>query len=113
MKKLGLLEVLEGIEDTRREQSVWYPLHEVLFIMLAAVICGATSYVKVEMFGKSRGKWLNMQFREDENSARTDNSAENLNVLRHWAFNRHGVKFCVSDIRQSQGWRWGTEQRGG
>ena len=32
MKKLGLPEVLEGIEDTRREQSVWYPLHEVLFI---------------------------------------------------------------------------------
>ena len=58
MKKLSLLEVLEGIEDTRREQSVWYPLHEVLFIMLVAVICGATSYVKVEMFGKSREKWL-------------------------------------------------------
>lgn len=31
MKKLGLL---EGIEDTRRKLSVWYPLHEVLFIML-------------------------------------------------------------------------------
>lgn len=58
MKKLGLLEVLEGIEDTRRERSVWYPLHEVLFIMLVAVICGATSYAKVEMFGKSREKWL-------------------------------------------------------
>ena len=56
MKKLSLLEVLEGIEDTRREQSVWYPLHEVLFIMLVAVICGATSYVKVEMFGTSRDK---------------------------------------------------------
>ena len=52
MKKLSLQEVLEGIEDTRRERSVWYPLHEVLFIMLAVVICGATSYVKVELFGK-------------------------------------------------------------
>ena len=41
-----------------RERSVWYPLHEVLFIFLAAVICGATSYVKVEMFGKSKEKWL-------------------------------------------------------
>lgn len=58
MKKLGLVEVLEGIEDRRRERSVWYPLHEVLFIFLAAVICGATSYVKVEMFGKSKEKWL-------------------------------------------------------
>lgn len=58
MKKLGLLEVLKGIEDTRRDRSVWYPLHEVLFIMLTAVICVATSYAKVEMFGKSKVKWL-------------------------------------------------------
>ena len=27
-------------------------------MMLVAVICGATSYVKVEMFGKSKEKWL-------------------------------------------------------
>ncbi len=39
MKKLSLQEVLEGIEDNRRERSVWYPLYEVLFIMLTAVIC--------------------------------------------------------------------------
>ena len=58
MKKLSLQEVLEGIEDTRRRRSVWYPLYEVLFIMLTAVICGATSYAKVEMFGKSKEKWL-------------------------------------------------------
>ena len=58
MKKLSLQEVLEGIEDTRRERSVWYPLYEVLFIMLTAVICGATSYAKVEMFEKSKETWL-------------------------------------------------------
>lgn len=58
MKKLSLMEVLEGIEDTRRDRSVMYPLHEVLIIMLLAVICGATSYAKVEMFGKSKKEWL-------------------------------------------------------
>ncbi len=58
MKKLGLLEVLEGIDDTRRNRSVIYPLEEVLFIMLVAVLCGATSYVKVEMFGKSKESWF-------------------------------------------------------
>ena len=60
MKKIGLLEVLEGIEDCRRERSVWYPLHEVLFIFIASVICRATSYVyiKVEVFSKSKENWL-------------------------------------------------------
>ena len=66
MKKLSLKEVLEGIEDTRRGRSVIYPLHEVLIIMLLAVICGATSYAKVEMFGKSKQEWLST-FLELEN----------------------------------------------
>ena len=44
MKKLSLEEILEGIEDTRRKNSVIYPLHEVLFIILTAIICGATTY---------------------------------------------------------------------
>ena len=30
---------------------------------------------------------LDMQLREDESRARVDNSAENLNVIRHWAYN--------------------------
>lgn len=58
MKKLSLEEILEGIEDTRRENSVIYPLHEVLFIMLVAIICGATSYSKIELFGKNRKEWF-------------------------------------------------------
>lgn len=58
MEKLSLMKVVEGIEDTRRDRSVIYPLHEILIIMLLAVICGATSYVKVEMFGKSKEEWL-------------------------------------------------------
>ena len=58
MKKLSLMNVLEGIEDTRRQRSVMYPLHEVLIIMLLAVICGATSYAKVEMFGITKKEWL-------------------------------------------------------
>ena len=37
---------------------------------------------------ENRLHWvLDMQFREDESRARSDHSAENLNVLRHWAYN--------------------------
>ncbi len=58
MKKISIAEEIEEIEDTRRGRSVIYPLHEILIIMLLAVICGATSYAKIEMFGKSREEWL-------------------------------------------------------
>lgn len=35
-----------------------YPLGEVLFVMLTAIICGATSYSRIEMFARSRSEWL-------------------------------------------------------
>lgn len=58
MKKLSLEEILEGIEDIRRRNSVMYPLKEVLFIMVTAIICGTTSYSRIEMFAHSRIEWL-------------------------------------------------------
>lgn len=58
MKKLSLEEILEGIEDSRRKNSVIYPLYEILFIMLTAIICGATSYARIEMFAQNREEWL-------------------------------------------------------
>jgi len=56
MKKTSLSEALLGIEETRRERSVMYPLHEILLIVLLGVMCGATSYAKIEMFGEKQGR---------------------------------------------------------
>ena len=58
MKKLPLEEVLEGVEDTRREQSVWHDMKESLLIILLGVICGATSYAKIEIFAEGKKEWL-------------------------------------------------------
>jgi predicted transposase YbfD/YdcC len=58
MKRIILAEVLEEIEDTRRERSVMYPLVEILMIVILAVMCGARSYKKIEMFGVSKEIWL-------------------------------------------------------
>lgn len=54
MKKISLEEILEGIKDNMRMNSIIYPLQEILFIMLIAIICGATSYARIELFGKNR-----------------------------------------------------------
>ena len=58
MKKISLEEILEGIKDNRRINSIRYPLQEILFIMLIAIICGATSYARIELFGKNRMEWF-------------------------------------------------------
>jgi predicted transposase YbfD/YdcC len=66
MKKISLAEALKGIEEVRRKNSIFYPLIEILMITLLAIICGATSYVKIEMFAKSKEIWLR-KFLELEN----------------------------------------------
>jgi predicted transposase YbfD/YdcC len=58
MKKISLAQAIEGIEEVRRKNSIIYQLNEILMITLLAIICGATSYVKIEMFGKSKETWL-------------------------------------------------------
>jgi len=58
MKKLTLEEVLEGMEDKRRERSVWHDMKEALMIILLGVICGATSYAKIEIFAEGKKEWL-------------------------------------------------------
>ena len=57
-KKIRLIEALESIEEPRRNRSVIYPLIEILMIVLLGVMCGARSYKKIEMWGKSKEEWL-------------------------------------------------------
>lgn len=91
MEKLSLMEVLDGIEDTRRGNSVIYPLHEILVIMLLAVICGATSYAKVEMFGKSKKEWLTT-FLKLENGI--PDACTFRNVIKEIDTNKLHILFC-------------------
>lgn len=53
-----------------------YPLYDVLFIMIIAIICGATSYSKIEMFGKNRMEWLKKYLR-------LENGIPDANTFRH------------------------------
>lgn len=76
MKKLRLAEILEGIEEPRRKNSVIYPLHEVLFIMLVSILCGATSYARIEMFGRSKQEWLKKHLK-------LENGIPDANTFRH------------------------------
>lgn len=64
-----------------------------------------------------RGHWgientlhwsLDMSFREDESRARSDHSAENLNIIRHWSYNllksETSKKVGISTKRLMCGW---------
>ena len=53
-----LMERFSGLEDPRTGRATRHELIDVVVIAICAVICGADSWVDVEMFGKSKKKWF-------------------------------------------------------
>lgn len=53
-----LTERFSGLEDPRTGRATRHELIDVVVIAICAVICGADSWVDVEMFGKSKKNWL-------------------------------------------------------
>lgn len=48
----------DELEDPRRRQGQRHRLADVILIAVAAVICGADSWVEVELFGRAKERWL-------------------------------------------------------
>ena len=46
------------LEDPRMERSKRHQLQDTVAIAICTVICGAESWVYVEMFGKSKEEWF-------------------------------------------------------
>jgi len=53
-----LMDYFEGLEDPRIERSKRHSLPDIITIAICAVICGADSWVHVEMFGRSKEEWF-------------------------------------------------------
>ena len=58
MRKKTLVDYFENLEDPRIERGKRHSLLNIVTIAICAVICGADSWVYVEMFGKSKEEWF-------------------------------------------------------
>ena len=54
----GPVENFEGLEDPRIDRCKRHQLLDIITIAICAVICGADSWVHVEIFGKSKEDWF-------------------------------------------------------
>ena len=54
----SVMDHFQDLEDPRIERSKRHGLLDILTIAICAVICGADSWVHVEMFGKSKEEWF-------------------------------------------------------
>ena len=74
----------ETEENGKKSKQAHYFIYSCKGMTAAQILEAKRSHWGIE----NKLLWvLDMQFREDESRARADNSAENLNVLRHWAYN--------------------------
>jgi len=65
VKKIALTfdNAVKEIDDPRTKSgAIDYPLVEILFSALVAVVCGASSYPEIETFGKEQQRWLKQFF---------------------------------------------------
>ena len=54
----SLLDYFEDLTDLRIYRSTRHQLLDIIAIAICAVICGADSWVYVELFGKSKEEWF-------------------------------------------------------
>ena len=54
----SIMDHFRNLEDPRIERSKRHQLLDIVAIAICAVICGADSWVYVEMFGKSKEEWF-------------------------------------------------------
>jgi predicted transposase YbfD/YdcC len=53
-----IAEHFADLEDPRMDRTKKHPLLNILVIALCAAICGADTWVEIELFGKSKREWL-------------------------------------------------------
>ena len=55
----SIMDHFRNSEDPRIERSKRHQLLDIIAIAICAVICGADSWIYVEMFGRSKEEWFN------------------------------------------------------
>lgn len=56
------LDIFGQVKDPRQQGKIWYPLIEVIFLFIAAVISGADNFVDIELYGNTKIDFLRKIF---------------------------------------------------
>ena len=57
-KSASIMDSFEALEDPRIDRCKRHQLLDIIVIAICATICGADSWVHMEMFGRSKEEWL-------------------------------------------------------
>ena len=57
-EKKTLTESFEGLTDPRNPEDILHKLIDIVAITILAMMCGANGWNEIELFGKSKERWL-------------------------------------------------------
>ncbi len=92
---MEFMEIFAEVPDPR-DHTAQHPLAEILFVALAAVLCGAAHCTEMELFAKSRLELLRQFIPLEKGAPSHDTFSRVLRVLDPTAFNAAFMRFMAA-----------------
>lgn len=61
--KIGIIDICKQIEDPRMDRKKVHKMETIIYISIAATICGAQSWNEIEAFGNAKFDFFKSRFR--------------------------------------------------
>jgi len=91
-----LFVAFDSVEDPRMDRKKAYPLREILFLILCAVICGVGSWCGVEEFGNDRLEWLRTYYPYENGIPSHDTIGRVMSLIKPTALVKAYTQFMAS-----------------
>ena len=93
---LRQLSEFSGIEDPRIDRKKLYPLNEILFLLVGAVISGCTSWEEIADFGEDKLSWLRKYLPYSNGTPSHDTIDRVMTLIDHRAFEMFFINWVNS-----------------
>jgi predicted transposase YbfD/YdcC len=92
-------EIFENLEDPRDAQRTYYPLIEILFLLISANLCGIEDLTVVQAFGEQKLKWLRRFFPYKKGTPSHDTLGRILGMLDKGTFEKCFVQWVAAHFK--------------
>jgi len=93
-----LVESFESLEDPRSAQRVKYPLIEIIFLAVTAVISGANEWEEIVDFGQEKLEWLRRYLKYENGIPAHDTINRVIGMINYRAFEKCFMSWATLSI---------------
>jgi predicted transposase YbfD/YdcC len=93
----------DNVEDPRINRTKLHSIQEILFLILAAVICGVQSWCGVEEFGKDRIEWLRKYYPYENGIPSHDTLGRVMSLVKPTSIVKAYMQFMASLFQKPEG----------